>query len=231
MKYILQDGRTASHLEAWASTADIIRAGFFFWNSGTAIQMSQSGLLATLLYQSIQQLLQVDCGIDIVRAIFPDRWEKFDAFGGGKEEFNWLEMQRAFTHMISNDNLRFFFVIDGLDEFEGKSKVLIDFILRVSGRENVKVCVASRPWLAFEDAFQRFCHLSLEDLTRGDISNYVTDKVSADLHFCRLKKREPEKAESLISNIANKAEGVSGFQIPTPSCSILPSQLETGCAP
>lgn len=154
-------------------------------------------------------MLELDFGVDIVSALFPDRWEQFDAFGGGKEDFKWLELQRAFTRMISNDELRFFFVIDGLDEFEGKSKELIDFILRIAARGNVKVCAASRPWLPFEDAFQRFCHLSLEDLTREDISNYVTDKFSADSHFCRLKRREPQRAQSLISNVADKAEGVS----------------------
>jgi len=209
MKYILQDSRTLSHLQSWAQATNLIRASFFFWSSGTAMQMSHSGLLATLLYGSIEQLLEFGLGADIVISLFPDRWEQFDAFGGGKENFKWLELQRAFTRMISNDELRFFFLIDGLDEFEGRPKELIDFVLRTTARENVKVCAASRPWLPFEDAFQGFFHLSLEDLTREDISNYATDKFLADSHFCRLKRREPQRAQSLISKVAEKAEGVS----------------------
>jgi len=54
---------------------------------------------------------------------------------------------------LSNKSQRFFFFIDGLDEFDGNCTELVDFVLEHSARSNVKMCVASRPWLEFEDAF------------------------------------------------------------------------------
>lgn len=110
--------------------------------------------------------------------------------------------------MVENDQLRFLFVIDGLDEFDGDPKELVDFAITTSKHSNVKVCVASRPWLVFEDAFEKSPSLLLEHLTRQDIYNYVTAKFDVNKHFARLQKREPRGSQSLIRSIVEKASGV-----------------------
>ena len=43
--------------------------------------------------------------------------------------------------------------IDGLDEFDGPYDSVIKLITNVSDQEHVKICVSSRPLLAFEEAF------------------------------------------------------------------------------
>lgn len=50
MKYLFDDKRTLDAVSAWSRGNELITAGFFFWNSGTAMQMSRMGLLQTLLY-------------------------------------------------------------------------------------------------------------------------------------------------------------------------------------
>ena len=45
--------RCHPHLEKWAGPSGLVVAFFYFWNSGTELQMTQGGLLHTLLYQIV----------------------------------------------------------------------------------------------------------------------------------------------------------------------------------
>jgi hypothetical protein len=56
LKLISKDPRTTRHLERWASGKDVFVSSFYFWSSGTAMQMSQEGLIRTLLYEALQKL-------------------------------------------------------------------------------------------------------------------------------------------------------------------------------
>lgn len=208
MKYLFENQRTYDNLKIWADSKPLIRAGFFFWSSGTAMQMSRIGLLSTLLLESIQQLLKQDSEPDILQKLFPERWEQYIHFGGGREPFKWIELQRTFNLMLSDNEKRFYIVIDGLDEFDGKPRDLVDFIIAASKRSNVKVCTSSRPWVVFEDAFESDPSLLLEHLTRQDIVNYVTAKFRANRRFARLEQHDPVHTQTLIRNVVEKAAGV-----------------------
>lgn len=189
MKYIYNDKRTKTLLNKWSTTNFVVVAGFFFWNSGTSAQRSRLGLLSTLLHDALQQLPNPE----IVCQIFPQRWRQFEVNGGGRQAFDFVELHHAFNRMISlDDQLRFFFVIDGLDEYGGKCKEIIDLVTAASSRSNVKICAASRPLPQFVEAFNRSPYLLLEHINRQDISNYVSDKFLAVRYFNRLKQMEPE---------------------------------------
>jgi hypothetical protein len=54
MKFICQDGRRTELLKQWASNRDLVEARYFSWNSGDELQMSQAGLLRTLLYDALR---------------------------------------------------------------------------------------------------------------------------------------------------------------------------------
>lgn len=98
--------------------------------------------------------------------------------------------------------------VDGLDEFSGLPEELIDLVRKASSFPNVKVCVLSRPWVVFEDAFQPKPILKLEHITYKDIKGYVTDSFEGQLGFSRLLRREPEYAERLIDTITTKSSGI-----------------------
>lgn len=203
MKYLYNDDRTRYHLYRWTKRIAVVAAGFFFWNSGTAMQMSQLGLLQTLLYQAIKNDLKH------VPVLFPDRWRSYELFGGDLHLWSMPELLRAFKTLISDDSKKFFFFIDGLDEFDGNAVEIANFVLEISSsRPNVKMCVASRPWLAFEDAFQRKPSLRLEDLTVSDIHLYVTDNLRRNSMFVELQRLQPRDAELLIGEVTEKASGV-----------------------
>jgi len=73
-------------------------------------------------------------------------------------------------------------LVDGLDEFDGDHGEIIQFFKRVvdSSKNDVKVCVSSRPWAVFEEAFNNILSLKLQDLTLSDMNQYVDDKFNKD---------------------------------------------------
>ncbi|KAI4866864.1 hypothetical protein F4820DRAFT_446561 [Hypoxylon rubiginosum] len=73
---------------------------------------------------------------------------------------------------------------------------------------NLKLCIASRPWSRFEDAFEGRPRLMLHDLTQADIDHYIFSKFNANKGFVKLQQREPGYSKELQANISEKAEGV-----------------------
>lgn len=73
MKYIFDHEKTRRYLHTWAQNFELKVAGFFFWNSGTAEQRSQTGILRSLLYQILCKTP------DLVRVVFPDEWSNWSA--------------------------------------------------------------------------------------------------------------------------------------------------------
>lgn len=204
MKYLFNHQHTTDYLSTWASGRKIVKAGFFFWNSGTVMQMSRLGLLQTLLYTILSDDRK------FILELFSQRWHKFVAFSGGRQQFTWTELRQAFVALLARPTTTetYFFMIDGLDEFNGKHKELVDIVLNAAHYPHVKVCVASRPLVIFDDSFEKTPKLFLEDLTRRDIIKYVRGAFSKNKHYLTLKQLEPERAPRLIEEIATKAAGV-----------------------
>ncbi|KAF2823870.1 hypothetical protein CC86DRAFT_384404 [Ophiobolus disseminans] len=201
MKYLYHHTRLDEMLRGWTRGNRLVKAGFYLWNSGSAMQMSRLGMLQALLYACFS----ADYGL--LDTALPERWEQHVAFGGGQESFDWPELRRAFDRIISDRSRQYFFLIDGLDEFGGESREIIDFVMAAS-QPNVKLCVASRPWIAFEDAFQQRPSLRLEHLTWQDISIYVTEHFRKNDQYRLLLESEPDAAKSLTLEIVDKASGV-----------------------
>lgn len=202
MKYLYNDTRTRPLLDSWKGEDELVTASFFFWNSGTVMQMSKEGLLRAILYEALQT-----CPKDVPHH-FPDRWEYYQLFGADTRPWSWLELTKAFESLIDSKSKKFFFVIDGLDEFQGDCAELATWIVKVSSRPNVKICVASRPWLDFEDAFKSIPFLRVEDLSAPDIYTFTTEKLQASEMFCELQTLEPNSAQILIAEVLEKASGV-----------------------
>jgi hypothetical protein len=210
MKYLFENPRTYQLLSSThvpcLQRLDLVYAGFFFWNSGTVIQMSREGLLRTLLHDSLKQ-----CE-DVLPVIFPDLWEAFYLLESFPDaDWTWTELVRAFRRLLKTPGKRFFFFIDGLDEFdndESKIRELVDFLKSISDQDNVKLCVASRPWVIFEDSFRHSSSLMLENLTFADIKDYVHINLRGNPAYWDLEVEEPEYASCLIEEIARKSAGV-----------------------
>jgi hypothetical protein len=202
MRFISEDPRTTKHFKLWAKGNPLVIGSFFFWNSGTAMQMSRTGLMQSLLYQMLRDRPEH------ILKIFQTRWEAYDSLKGGSYPWTWTELKQAFQLVLLDKSLRFFFLIDGLDEFDGQHRELVDLIISASKLSNVKICVSSRPWLVFEDAFEGHPSLLLEQLSYSDIKLYVRDKFEENRRYVQLRSREDTYAADLVESVVQKASGV-----------------------
>ncbi|KAL6401884.1 hypothetical protein AUP68_14340 [Ilyonectria robusta] len=203
MKYLYRDPRTVRLLSTWASAANLVTAGFFFWNSGTDLQMSQSGLIRSLLCQILASKPSM------AASLFPEEWEMYAILGVRPSTFSPLGLRRAFRALkqacACETTLCLF--VDGLDEFDGRSMDLVDLLKDILACPQIKICTASRPWVEFEEAFRTVPSLRLQDLTKPDITRFVSEKFQGHSMFSEILKHE-EFGEDLVRSVTERASGV-----------------------
>lgn len=197
MKLISDSSKTQELLQQWSGSKKLVLAKHFFWKPGEEMQKSQDGLLRSLLYDILKQCPEF---IPTILEVLPHR--SFDT---------WYphELLDAFASLsrIAPTSVRLCLIIDGLDEYKSSKghhlEELIEVVRTLSKQTWIKVCVSSRPWNNFQDAFgsDKSCWLKLEDLTREDIETYVQDKL--DLSLTR-----DASNHRLVQTIVEKAEGV-----------------------
>lgn len=122
MKFLFHENSTETLLNRWSGGQAVSKAGFFFWNSGTTMQMSRMGLFQSLLHQLLSSKK------DLIRQLFSHRWDQYIGFGGGRLPFTWIELRDAFEELTSQPG-PFFLMIDGLGEFDGDHYELVQLIL------------------------------------------------------------------------------------------------------
>jgi hypothetical protein len=175
MKFLFEHEQTQVHLQRWAG-GDVIAAAFFFWNAGSSeLEKSHLGLLRGLLYQILQECPE------LIELVFPQRWIAVTRSATCKKPWSKVELVTAFDLLLqsSETNSRFCFFIDGLDEFDGDHRDLIDAIRSLSKSPFIKVCVSSRPWTLFQKelGIHEDLHVALQTLTERDIDVYITSKL------------------------------------------------------
>jgi adenylate kinase family enzyme len=205
-KFILNDPRTIAFLQNWAGGQELFLTAFYFWNSGTDMQMSQEGLVRTLLHHALREMPEY------IPAAFANRMEMFllfDSRMAWQDDWEFPELAAAFQAVVREvaKTRKIAIFIDGLDEYHGNHMALIKFIQGLIG-PHVKICVSSRPWNVFQDAFMHKPSLRLEDLTYHDIYHYVSSNFAQNPGFATLEELDPEYAKELIKNVTKKASGV-----------------------
>jgi hypothetical protein len=201
MKYLYNNPRTHSLTRSWSENQPVIKAGFFFWNSGTDMQMSRTGFARSLLTQLCAEPAEM-------AKAFPRRWQRCELLGWSKEPFTWEELLFALDTVLSRASTKFLLFIDGLDEFEGDKDELLDLVFKFSSKKNVKICTASRPWVEFVSRFHGVPQLLMENLTRHDIITYVEGQLSSSREFAAMRTYEAEGAKRIAEGIIEKASGV-----------------------
>ncbi|KAK4211350.1 hypothetical protein QBC37DRAFT_14308 [Rhypophila decipiens] len=195
------------HLGKWSGDdAKLVTATFYFWASGATVQASRRALFQSLLMQILKRFP------NLVVEIAPAVWETACLFestiSNPWPEEDLYKLLLSATKVLSRKGFKTCFFIDGLDEFDGDPTMLIQVCRKLLEIPNVKLCVSSRPWLVFEDAFKQAPNLLLQDLTYPDIKHFVVSSFSDNEGFRRLRLREPLYAESLMDQITEKSSGV-----------------------
>jgi hypothetical protein len=205
MKFLFEHEQTQVHLQRWAG-GDVIAAAFFFWRAGSAeLEKSYLGLLRALLYQVLQERPE------LIELVLPQRWRAVLRSVTYKKPWTKSELVTAFDFLLQapETNLRFCLFIDGLDEFDGDHRDLIDAIRLLSKSPFIKVCVSSRPWGPFQREYgsDDRLHVTLHTLTKRDIETYVATKLqtaarSAPSVYCT------RGLERLGNAVCARSEGV-----------------------
>jgi hypothetical protein len=82
--------------------------------------------------------------------------------------------------------LKICFVVDGLDEFDGDDsdyEEMGELFKDVTDSAHIKVCLSSRPWVVFEDLFNRCLNLKLQNLTYQALSSMFTTSLIGIARF------------------------------------------------
>lgn len=208
IKYLAEDSETHEALTGWAEPKTLVKASFYFWFSGTALQKSQEGLLRSLLFELLRK-----CP-DSIRTACPSRWDASSPQPWAEKEL--LETVKSFR--LHSSSTRFCLFVDGLDEYQPAAKTvsgaptsdvsgIIDVMKTLASLPDVKLCVSSRPWPIFEQAFGQYDNLKfyVNDQNRDDIRAYVRDKIAKSPVFA---KRNPYAAAEIVEDLVNDSNGV-----------------------
>lgn len=206
MKFIVDHSRTKEALAIWAGTRTCVTASHFFWISGTTMQMSQEGLFRSLLYEILRARPQM------VEALCPSLWEEAANINVSERDLDQMWSRLALKYAISHlkaycDDTMFCFFIDGLDEYKGDHLDMVRTLEELVLSERIKVCVSSRPWNVFADAFghTNTQKISVQDLTHKDHVAYVQDKLGEHHLWTKLIA---VSRQQIVEEILEKAEGV-----------------------
>jgi len=203
MKYLYNHPGTHEHLHGWSSNVPLVRASFYFWIPGQQMQRSLEGLLQTLLYHILHA-----CP-DLVPILCPDRANEESRRIVSTQPWNLTELQKSFSIFRSRSEVyaNFYFHVDGLDEYCGDSFDVIKTLQDLAACPNIKLCLSSRPWNSFQDAFGRSnpCVLRLHEWTRKDIEIFAEDNLTS---YTTHSDFEPSLFSELIRDIVDRAQGV-----------------------
>ena len=205
MKYICNHPRTGDLMQAFADGHKLLVCKFYFWSSGTPLQRSQEGLLRSLLFELCRQ----DSALaSVVSPSRPPFAALEDQYPGSWDRVTLLACLRKLASTTLEDR-RFYFFIDGLDEYEGEGVELAEALSELGKIPNVKICLSSRRRNEFQQYFGQNAgqHLILHDHTTKDIEAYVRERLRAHPRFLEFCETHTE-AQHLLEKITERAEGV-----------------------
>lgn len=206
MRYLLNKLDKDIHFNPWGSGGDVLKVDYFFWAPGTPLQKSFTGLLRSLIFQLFSNAPEI-----IPRFVKPAMWKRAHIVSNNDIRWNTADLIQILIAVVEAKMWYTFFLIDGLDEFEGDDKEKDDFvklIRKLSSLEHVKLCVSSRPLNIFLDAFGKSPKLRLEHHTEEDIYHYIDQELNAEPSFEGVQKYNQALAQSLIYSILDRASGV-----------------------
>ncbi|KAF9776453.1 hypothetical protein IL306_005357 [Fusarium sp. DS 682] len=208
MKYIANNSEIDQYLFAWAQGIPIHKTKYYAWKPGLDMAKSEQGLLRTLLYQTLRD------NPKLVPIICPRRWTLFHIVRelDLRDVPSWSdwELHESFSRLLkfAKDKIRLVIFVDGLDEFDVAPVQLCSLIRDIAQHEAIKICVASRPWPQFSDAFADSPGMQMHLLTHDDINRYVFDHFTTVRAFQELNSIYQKGGDELLNQLVSKSDGV-----------------------
>lgn len=206
MKFLSSHPSTKKHLGQWARDVEPVIISWFFWSAGSPMQRSQEGLLRSLLYQILRRYPR------LIPQVCPKRWDDDSIYDQQSDPWSLEELSDTIKVLsqLHIPEARFCLFIDGLDEYDGLPNNIIRVLKSLAKSTSFKLCVSSRPWNEFKDAFgEGRCDGSilLENFTRRDIERFVKDILEKDEIFTAKEQRDGRYA-LFVTDVIDRANGV-----------------------
>ncbi|KAH5265392.1 hypothetical protein HBI70_141900 [Parastagonospora nodorum] len=196
MKYISEDERTRDKLKTWSRTEKLYIGSYFFWNQGSEMQKSRTGLMQSLLYQILRASPEL---------IPPEVSGRLD-----HEVWDMNEMIATFEYIANQTRYssKFCFFIDGLDEYNGNENDIAPMLKVLISSPHIKLCASSRPGRLYEQSLRREDRaFDIARFTKEDMRHYVQNRLTVNTKFQRLSL-QGTGCQNIISNISGHARGV-----------------------
>ena len=215
MKFLSKHSAVRSGLEEWAADGKkLIMVTMFFWSSENRLQRTTEGFYRTILFHTLSQCPE------LVANVFPtensptkpaDDLTIIAPFPVG-------ELEEAFDRLVKfsggdmQNDFRFCYLIDGLDEYDGDSqsyRALAKKLVRWSSQlDRVKIICSARPYTVFRDTFRDAgTTLEFHELTRQDMFKFASRQFAINLThpvptICR------DACLASVDRIVARADGV-----------------------
>ena len=158
---------------------------------------SAEGMLRTLLYQTVGANPTLFSSIE-------RRFLQLQQRRGGLI-WNLPTLEECLLSVVqSGKNMRFLFLVDALDEFDGEDTIITEFFKRISDAcpENLLLIVSSRPHVDFQEGFENCIQLRMERKTESDVSRYANGMLKP------LVDKRGYSYKILVENIVEHAQGL-----------------------
>ncbi|KAI1418389.1 hypothetical protein F5Y13DRAFT_196189 [Hypoxylon sp. FL1857] len=210
MKFLAHHSRTREELEKWAGNKTLVLADFYFWNSGTKMQMTLPGLYRSILFEVLSHCPE------LTQEVFRSQWRRLSETTGDtiveSTLFGEERIEEAFEVLIQKGRHarhRFCFFIDGLDECDGNRLVHEQLAQRLktwTEGGDVKICASSRPYREFLEclAFPENPTIQLHQINQFDIFVYCLNRFRDDRETRQTRLPYME----LLDEIARNSQGV-----------------------
>jgi hypothetical protein len=201
MKFLRDHDGTDDLLREWAQDDLLIVADHFFWLPGTPLQNSFEGFARSLMHAILSSL-----AADITSAkpiCGKRRW----SLNTSHRPWSQGEVKRMFSNLGGLSGIRIFLLVDGLDECcpQHSHGDLMNAIVDIVRQPNIKACLSSRPWNEFATRLRRSPSLRLDQITRFDMTTYVTNRIYSAVREQALVAEEVGK---LVDLVVRRADGV-----------------------
>ncbi len=208
MNYIWRRASTKQYLEEWAGDKKLIMPAFFFWASGSSLQMTLVGFLRSVIYQILQSSPEL---MTAPTQRSPQQGLNLPFGPMDEPMIVWTErkLMQCLSSLTerSSSSSRICLFLDGLDEFSGRHAELVKIFLEIMQSPAIKCCVSDRPEKPFDNLNESSVSMRLEDLTRWDIERYVKGKLSDLSKYNSILLDEYQQAK-IVQEIIHKADGV-----------------------